>query len=139
MGEKEWCPSNVLDLFGDSIARATLVIASEGSVSVPDIAEQLDVSDSTIYRRIDPLMEANLLKEHRRIDRHGNQHKEYETILDEVTFAIEDGSYRVDIQVNQDLGDDFESMWSDLESTSRGSESVNQPTSPKAKKGGDPS
>ena len=140
MGEKEWRPDNILDVFGDSVTRAILVIASERSVRVPDVADRLDVSDPTVYRRIDPLVEANLLKEHRRIDRDGNQHKEYETILEEVTFAIEDGSYTVDIQVDQDLTDDFESMWSDLESTNRRSKTAEKTSSPRAtRKGSDPS
>lgn len=119
MGDKEWSPSNVLDVFGDSVARATLVIANDDPVSVKEIAERLDVSDPTIYRRIGPLVDANLLEEHRRIDRDGNQHKEYETILDEITFSIEDDGYRVEMQADQNLADDFESLWSDLEATSR--------------------
>lgn len=117
MGDKEWSPSNVLDVFGDSVARATLVIANDDPVSVKEIAERLDVSDPTIYRRIGPLVDANLLEEHRRIDRDGNQHKEYETILDEATFRIDEDSYTVDIQVDQDLSEDFASMWTDLESS----------------------
>ena len=116
MSDKEWSPSNILDVFGDSVARATLVIADGGPVSVKEIAEHLDVSNPTIYRRIEPLVDANLLEERRRIDTDGNQHKEYVTILEEATFRIDDDSYTVDIQVDQDLTDDFESMWSDLES-----------------------
>lgn len=140
MGEKEWCPDNVLDVFGDQVARAILVLASERPVGVPDVADRLDVSDPTVYRRIGPLVEANLLEERRCIDRDGNQHKEYETILDEVTFSVENGSYTVDIQVDQDLTDDFESMWSDLESTNRQSGTADKTASPQAaRKESDPS
>lgn len=128
MGDKEWTPSNVLDVFGDSVARATLVIANGGPVSVKEIAERLDVSDPTVYRRIGPLVDANLLQEHRRIDRDGNQHKEYETILDEATFRIEGDSYTVDLQVDQNLSEDFASMWSDLESTGRQQETTETST-----------
>lgn len=124
MGDKEWSPSNILDVFGDPIARATLVVANDRSVSVKEIAETLDVSNPTIYRRIDPLVDANLLAERRRIDTDGNQHKEYETILDEAKFSIDGDSYTVDIQVDQDLTDDFESIWSDLESASPQQEST---------------
>lgn len=116
MGAKEWSPSNILDVFGDSIARATLVVANDRPVSVKEIAKVLDVSNPTIYRRIDPLVDANLLEERSRIDMNGNQHKEYETILDEATFSLDGDSYTVDIQVDQDITDDFESIWSDLES-----------------------
>lgn len=114
MGEKEWTPANVLDLFGDSIARATLVIANDRTVAVKDLADEFDVSDPTVYRRIDPLVDANLLQEHVRLDQNGNQHKEYETIIDEVTLSIDEDGYTVDLQIRQDLADDFESMLADL-------------------------
>lgn len=119
MANKEWSPSNVLDVFADPVARALLLVASEQPVSVNDIAASLDVSNPTVYRRIDALVDANLLAEYQRIDPNGNQHKEYETILDEITFSIEDDGYRVEMQADQNLADDFESLWSDLEATSR--------------------
>lgn len=115
MGEKEWRPGNVLDVFGDPIARATLVIANGRPVAVKDLADELGVSPPTIYRRIGPLVDANLLKEHQRAGRNGAQHKEYETVLDEAVFSVEDDGYTVDIQVQQDVTDDFESLWTDLE------------------------
>lgn len=115
MAEKEWSPGSILDVFGDRIARATLVLASGQPVTVQDLADQLDVSDPTIYRRIDPLVDANLLRERQRIDDDGNQPTEYETMLEAVTFAVETSGYTIDIQVRQDLAADFEAMWSDLE------------------------
>lgn len=39
MGEKEWGPANVLDLFGDSIARAILLLANDDPVAVSEITE----------------------------------------------------------------------------------------------------
>lgn len=118
MGQKEWRPSTVLDVFADPVARNTLVLANGQAVSANQLAETLDVSPPTIYRRIDPLVEANLLKERQQVDPDGNQHKEYETVLEEVTVAIENDGYAVDIQVDRDLTDDFEALWSDIESTS---------------------
>lgn len=140
MGDKEWSPANILDLFGDSIARAILILANTDPVAVNEIAERLDVSNPTVYRRIDPLVDANLLEEKRQIDQDGNQHKVYKTILDEVTFKIEGDSYTVDTQINQDLADDFESMWSDLESTNRSGGTVDRPNPSDVKtRRGDPS
>lgn len=115
MPSKEWSPTNILDVFGDPIARATLVIASDHPVTAKELADQLDVSDPTIYRRVNPLVDTNLLQEHQRIDKNGNQPNTYETVLEEVTFTINASGYTVDIQFRQDLADDFESMWSDLE------------------------
>jgi uncharacterized protein YdhG (YjbR/CyaY superfamily) len=115
MADKEWRPGNVLDIFGDSIARATLVIANDRPVAVKELAEELDVSNPTIYRRIGPLVDANLLKEHHRAGPNDTQHKEYETMLNEAVFSVEDDGYTVDIRVRQDITDDFDSIWSDLE------------------------
>lgn len=126
MGEKEWRPAKTLDLFGDSIARAILILVNTNPAVVSELAETLDVSNPSVYRGIDPLVEANLLEERRQIDQAGNQHKIYKTILNEVTFKIEGESYTVATQINQDLADGFESMWSDLESTDRRNEPVEQ-------------
>lgn len=117
MTGKEWSPGNILDVFGDPVARATLVLASDEPVTVKTIANQLDVSDPTVYRRVDPLVDANLLRKRQRIDERGNQPCKYETMLERVTFEIQTGGYTVDVQVKQDLAEDFESMWTDLERT----------------------
>lgn len=119
MADKEWAHANLLDVFGDPIARATLVLANQQSVSVTDLADRLDVSEQTVYRRVNELVDLDLLKEHQRIGQKGNQHKEYVTVFDEVTFAVDDDGYTVDVQVQQHLGDGFGSLWSDLESTDR--------------------
>lgn len=124
MGEKEWRPANTLDLFEDSIARAILILVNTNPAVVSELAETLDVSNPSVYRGIDPLVEANLLEERRQIDQAGNQHKIYKTILNEVTFKIEGESYTVATQINQDLADGFESMWLGLESTDRRNEPV---------------
>lgn len=129
MSDKEWSPANILDVFGDPIARATLVLASDHPVTVQDIAKQLEVSTPTIYRRIDPLVDRNLLREHQQIDEKGNQPSEYQTTLDEVTFKINTNGYTVDLQVRQDLADDFESLWTDLEGASRQGDGSRQTTS----------
>lgn len=137
MTEKEWSPANILDVFGDSIARAALVLASDQPVTVKDLADQLDVSDPTIYRRIDPLVEANLLREHQQVDAKGNQPCRYETMLEQVTFEVGTDGYTVDIQVKQNLVEDFESMWSDLETVSHGVSSTPQTGPSRSHEGSD--
>ena len=110
MSSSEWCPLGALDVLGDPIARVALPIAGRESVAVPDVAEKLDVSTPAVYRRTEPLVEANPRNGYRRIDRHDNEHEEYETKLDEVIFTVEDGSRTVDVRVDRNLTDDFESV-----------------------------
>ena len=110
MFSSEWCPLDVLGVFVDPIARVALPIAGRESVAVPDVAGKLDVSTPAVYRRTEPLVDPNPRDEHRRIDRHGTEHGEYETKLDEVTFAVEDGNCTVDVRVDRNLTDDLESV-----------------------------
>lgn len=139
MDGKEWCPENVLDIFGDSVSRAILVLANEQPVTAPDLADSLDVSPPAIYRRIRPLVDANLLEEQEGIDRDGNHHKRYKTVLNEVTFSVQNDGYSIATQVDQNLADDFESMWSDLESSGPEPEAITWTSSSRdTKKGGDP-
>lgn len=118
MGEKEWAPSDVFGLFGDRLARRILVLASERPVSAEDLAEQLDVSRPTIYRRVNALIDYDLLNEQQQLDVDGNHYQTVETTLKQVVFEIEDGGYNVSLQMRQSLADQFESFWSDLDQPS---------------------
>ncbi|MFB6353165.1 MAG: HTH domain-containing protein [Halobacteriales archaeon] len=115
MGEKEWDPSDVFDVFGDSLARRILVLASERPLSADDLAEQLDVSRPTIYRRVNALRNYDLLRERQQIDADGNHYQRFETTLKRVTLEIGDGGYDVSLTMRQRLAEQFESFWNDLE------------------------
>lgn len=115
MGEKVWDPTDIFEVFGDPLARRILVFASDRRVSADDLAEQLDVSRPTIYRRLNALIDYDLLRERQEIDAQGNHYQSYESTLRRVTFEIEDGGYNIDLTMRQTLADQFESFWSDLE------------------------
>lgn len=122
MSEKEWDPETVLDVFGDSLARRILVVASERPVSAEKLSELFDASSPTVYRRLNELSEYDLLREDRRVDSEGTHYTAYETTLDSVVFEIEDGGYTIDIQLRQGLVEGFENFWADLEGASSGPE-----------------
>lgn len=120
MGEKEWEPLDVLDVFADSHARSILVLASAGPLSADDLADQFDVSRPTIYRRLNALVDYGLLAPSQQIDADGNHYRVYETALRRVTFDINDGGYDIDLQLRQSLTGQFESFWTDFGATSDG-------------------
>lgn len=115
MTKKEWAPSDVFDVFGDSLARRILVLASDRPLSADDLADQFDVSRPTIYRRINALIDYDLLREQQEIDMDGNHYKVFETTLKRIAFEIDGGGYTIDMTVRQSLADKFESFWSGLE------------------------
>lgn len=114
MGEKEWDPTDVFDLFGDELTRRILVLASERPLSADELARTLDTSHPTVYRRVNALLEYDLLDEQQQIDTDGNHYKTFETTLNRVAFEIEDGGYTIDVQMRQNLVEQFDDFWSDL-------------------------
>lgn len=114
MGGKEWNPANVFEIFGDELTRQILVLASEEPLSAGELSEHLDASLPTVYRRVNALLEHDLIAEHQQIDRDGNHYKTFETTLKRVSFEIEAGGYNVDVEMRRSLVDQFGELWSDL-------------------------
>lgn len=114
MGQKEWDPADVFDLMGDDLTRRILALASERPFSAAELAEAMDASNPTIYRRINALLEYDLVDEHLQIDSEGNHYNTFESTLNRIAFEIEDGGYTVEIETRQDLVEQFDEFWSGL-------------------------
>lgn len=52
----------LLDALGDEVAREILVAGKQGPVTAEELADSCDVSESTIYRRLDRLNELGLVE-----------------------------------------------------------------------------
>lgn len=122
MGDKEWSPSDVFDVFGDELSRQILVLTSEQPLSADDLAAYLDTSTPTVYRRLDGLGEYDLITESQQIDTDGNHYKTFETTMKRISFEITEGGYTIDLQMRHSLADQFDSFWSDLEQSSHRTE-----------------
>ncbi|MFB6159681.1 MAG: ArsR/SmtB family transcription factor [Haloferacaceae archaeon] len=118
MGDKEWSPSNVFELFGDELARQILVLTSERPLAADELAEHLEVSPPTVYRRTNALVEQDLVRERQQVDADGHHYRTFETTLKRVAFEIEDGGYNVDVEMRRSLADQFQALWTDLERAS---------------------
>lgn len=115
MGRKEWEPESVLDVFGSEYARQILALASVEPMSAEELAEHCDVSLPTIYRRVNALLEYDLLQEETEIDADGAHYKVFETNLKRICFEVEDGGFAIDIELEQDVVDQFTDFWDDLD------------------------
>nr|WP_264474849.1 helix-turn-helix domain-containing protein [Salinirubrum litoreum] len=111
---KEWEPENVFDVFGSERARQILVLASVEPVSAEEIADRLDTSLPTVYRRVNAMVEYDLLAEDTAIDADGHHYTTYETKLQELCVEIEEGGFTIDIEYRRDLVDKFGDFWGDL-------------------------
>ena len=98
---KGWNPRNVFDVFGDERCRRILTLASERPRSAEALTERPEVSQPTVYRRLDVLEDQDLLRRDRRVD-DGHHHKVYETALESARFDVEDGEFVIDFTLSRD-------------------------------------
>lgn len=112
---KEWNPANVFEVLASETAREVLVLASVEPMAARDLAEHCEASLPTIYRRVNVLVEYDLLEKETEFDPDGNHYNTYETTLDQLCIVIEDGDLSVDVQTERDLVDRFGGLWTDLE------------------------
>lgn len=101
----EWNPQNVFDVLGSEEVRRILAFADDGPVSAQELADRLDASQPTIYRRINVCEEYDLLTEATRVDDEGNHRKVYQTNLQRACIEVADGGYDVTISLRHDLVD----------------------------------
>jgi DNA-binding HxlR family transcriptional regulator len=116
-------PAETLDHLGDEVSRTILAACSVEPRSVGELATVCEVSEATIYRRLNRLMESGLLDERTRIgSRSVSGGKEYTTTVANVDVAFDDNG----ISVQTVARDDERSLptFSVVEPTETGDEQV---------------
>lgn len=78
----------ILTLLADAEARAILKAAVAEPRSVAELAEECGIPSATTYRKIDDLVEVNLLEERVRIRTDGHNASEYVTRVASVTVTL---------------------------------------------------
>lgn len=104
----------VLDLLGDPTVRAILVATNPGPVSAREIAEDLAVAPSTVYRHLDDLHDAGFLVEQIEIEADGSHDHVYRTNVDRVEVAVDEAGFDVRVQVSRSPSERFAQMWDDI-------------------------
>lgn len=110
----EWDPEDIFDVLANEAARRILVLSSVEAMTADDLAERIDASLPTVYRRANVLVEYDLLAENTEIDTDGNHYRTFETNLERITVEIEDGDIDAEIELDRDLVDRFDDLWRDL-------------------------
>ncbi|MFC7157897.1 ArsR/SmtB family transcription factor [Halomarina halobia] len=106
MSDPEPQLSELLDHLGDDVSRAVLAACANDTRSVGELAELCDVSEATIYRRLNHLIDSGLLEERPRIG--GNAvsgGKEYRTAIQHVEIVLDEEGITVQIDDATESGD----------------------------------
>ncbi|RQG89910.1 ArsR family transcriptional regulator [Natrarchaeobius halalkaliphilus] len=104
----------ILNTIGDEHARTVLASISREPGSAKELAERLDLSQPTIYRRIDLLQEYDLIKERTLVADDGNHYNEYTSNFNSTVISLEGDEYDVRIFREENLPDRFSRLWDDL-------------------------
>lgn len=88
----ELSADELLELLGSDLNRRILALASEEDRSADAIAERCGSSLPTVYRHVNDLRSAGLLRERVTYDAAGNHFKVYRTSVDAVTVRLDEGS-----------------------------------------------
>ena len=108
----------ILDTLGDRRARHVLATVGRGPRSAKDIAEELDLSLPTVYRRIDELEGHDLIADRTVVADDGNHYRVFECTFESTVISLEGGEYEVRVIRRGDAPDMFARLWDEL---SRGS------------------
>jgi len=107
----------ILNTIGDEHARLILAAISEQPQSAMDLADELDMSKATIYRRIEMLQEHDLIKDQTLVADDGNHYKVFKCNFNSTVISLEGDEYDVRIFREENLPDRFAQLWDDLNPT----------------------
>lgn len=104
----------ILDTIGDQHARTILAAISDEPQSAKELANELDLSLPTVYRRLEVLQAHDLVKDRTLVAEDGNHYDVFECNFNSTVISLEDEEYDVQIFRQENLPDRFSQLWDDL-------------------------
>jgi len=122
----QWNPEGIFEVLASKESRRILAAASVQPLSAKELETICNSSLPTIYRRVNVLVEYDLLSEERLSDPSRTQSKQYSTDLREIAIEVESGDFDVNISLKKDTVDQFGELFRDLGEGQRGDTSTGQ-------------
>ena len=107
----------LLELLGQRRVRQVLAATSREPMSAKELSDECDVALSTIYRRVEDMVDHDLLVERTQIEPDGSHHSVFATNIDHLDVDIDDGVIDVSVRVREDAARRFSRIWSDIRDT----------------------
>jgi DNA-binding transcriptional ArsR family regulator len=105
----------VLDTLGDEISLQLLAALKDTPQSVATLAQTVEVSQPTVYRRLEDLKDQNLVTTTDCVGEDGNHYTVYKTTFEKTVIRLEaNGEYTVSLRSNGNLSDNFSHLWTEL-------------------------
>lgn len=101
----------ILDVLSDDVAKQILTLTDQRLMSARALDAQCDASLATIYRRIEELLELDLLREQTALQPDGNHYKKFESNLERLSVNLDDGDLEIDVDRRHDPPDRLRTIW----------------------------
>lgn len=89
-------PEELLSLLSDEYGREVLKLISETALPAREIADRIDASRATVYRRLDRLKEAGVVETSMTVHSEGHHRQRFHASLDEASLSFEEEGIRVE-------------------------------------------
>lgn len=105
----------VVGLLDDEHVRSILTATSEEALSAKELSERCDISQATVYRRVDQLTNVELVTERTRPRADGHHDTVYVARLDELTIRLQDGQLEFELDKRgEDIADRLTRLWEEF-------------------------
>jgi sugar-specific transcriptional regulator TrmB len=112
----EEAKEGILAAIADEYSRKILMSTRDEPVSALDLSKNSEIPITTVYRRIEGLVQAGLLsavKSGRTTD--GKWYDLYRSLLERIDISFNEGSMQIEVEINESVADRFTRMWSTFE------------------------
>lgn len=106
--------SEIFAILDDDYARAILKATRREQLSAKALSEECGMSISTVSRRVNTLLEHDLLIEKTHVDPDGHHYSKYEAKLDRINVQLLETGFDVHIELREDAADRFTRIWDDM-------------------------
>jgi hypothetical protein len=110
---EEDAKERILTAIADEYSRKILTSTRHEAVSALDLSKNYAIPITTVYRRIEELVHADLLgavKSGRTND--GKWYELYRSLLNRIDISFQEGNMRIEVEINDHVADKFTRMWS---------------------------
>ncbi len=85
-------------------------------MSANELSDTCDVSLVTVYRRLEKLVEHDLISEQDELAPDGNHFKKYKTSVEHIDIRLDQGDFKVNVRssMKDDASDRFKRMWDNI-------------------------
>lgn len=105
----------LFDALHDETSCAILALITDRARSVGELAELLDKSPSTIYRRMETLQSYDLVTEGLELDRNGHHRHLYRSSVRRLVVEFADETVTIRVQHRGDAVDRFTRLWKTMQ------------------------